>query len=332
MKIVGDMHHQKKLKDYRQTQLILPGFFPGPAENYSSTIELYDAIPKYIYQKRFKRIEGRFLDPIQRNFVFRNESFCAKIIPARVEVKKGEFKDFFPGLREELIEDALRKLIADGQSGVYLDDKVGAVFTLYQLQKELESMGHKYDIGQLKQGLFVCAGTRIKIESLSGNEVLEGSLFENIGLQTMEEWKGKGKKSRCFIRFNILVDKSIKQCTFRPLNYAISMGYKNSLARWLHKRMNHLYTQASWQNPYTITLSTIIRDSGRKRYAELRNNLREARKALEEMQKKGILREVIETPVREGRKLKDIKFKLIPGGLFIKEMKVINAKIKEASK
>src|SRR6266446_2723109 len=40
------------------------------------------------------------------------------------------------------------------------------------------------------------------------------------------------------------------------------MSYTYRLSRWLHKRLAHNYTQAGMLQPYTIRMSTILRDSG----------------------------------------------------------------------
>ena len=40
---------EKKLEEYEKTQLPLPFKFPKQEKQYSNTIELYDAIPKYFW-------------------------------------------------------------------------------------------------------------------------------------------------------------------------------------------------------------------------------------------------------------------------------------------
>jgi hypothetical protein len=46
------------------------------------------------------------------------------------------------------------------------------------------------------------------------------------------------------------------------------MQYRYRLSRWLHKRLAHNYVQASMLAPYTIRLSTILRDSGTQESAQ----------------------------------------------------------------
>ena len=71
----------------------------------------------------------------------------------------------------------------------------------------------------------ICARTNITVTSEDGNSVLVSNLFETVGLQTRENWKGTGQKSRAFVRFNALVSKSIKSRTFRQINYEKVMSY-----------------------------------------------------------------------------------------------------------
>jgi hypothetical protein len=148
-------------------------------------------------------------------------------------------------------------------------------------------------------------------------------LFETLGLQTRDDWKDQGNKSRAFVRFNSLVTKSITSRTFRQLNYEKVMSYKNVIARQLHKRMSHNYLQASIANPYHFLLSTIIRDFGLTQYAQLRDNLRDVQIALDEMVEKKVLlsykaEKVLENSKRA--KLLDTKFVLLPDPSFVNEI------------
>ena len=311
----------KKLEEYKKTQLPLPFIFPKPEKRYSNTIELYDAVPKYFWGRisAKERIGGRYLNILKREFEFRNKSFTVKITPARLMDKRGFERDFYPGKREELVEDALRKMACDGK-GLLLDDQVAVVFSLHQLQKELKNMGHTYSIKQIKDAILVCQKSNLSLESDDGNTIVSFQIFETVGLRTLKDWKEKGNKTKCFVRFNTLVTQSIKNCTFRQLNYKECMTYKKNLARWLHKRMSHLYIQAGWNNSYSIMLTTIIRDSGIKRYTKLKDNLCEVRKCFDEMIKKNVLSGVKEEKRYSGRKIIDVKFTLKPGYSFIRDM------------
>ncbi len=103
----GQPHKTKSLEKYKTTQLELPFVLPLKHRGqYSRTINLYDAIPKYFWGriKQKDRISGKFLNTEVRTFVFENVQYTVKIVPARIEVAKGNEIDKFPGRREELVE------------------------------------------------------------------------------------------------------------------------------------------------------------------------------------------------------------------------------------
>lgn len=323
----------KNLNEYdqsRPTQLTLFGLLLPQERGLSNTIELYDFIPKYHWGK-VERIGGEFLRALEREFECRGQKYKVKIRPASIEDKDGMERYYYPSKREELVEDALRKFIAEGQ-GVFLDDAAGVTFSLYQLQEELRRNGHSYNKQEIKDALLICARTNITVTSEDGSAVLVSNLFETVGLQTRESWKGTGQKTRAFVRFNALVSKSIQSRTFRQINYEKVMSYKTVIARQLHKRMSHHYIQASISNPYHILLSTIIRDLGLTLYDRLRDNLRDVQIALDEMKLKDVLlsykiEKVLENSKRS--KLLDAKFILIPNPTFAGEVTRANKRVAE---
>lgn len=325
----------KKLEDYEQSkpsQLELFQFLdmkPSEAGRYSNTIELYDFIPKYHWGK-VERIGGEFLRVLEREFECRGSKYKIRVAPAKLTDKDGVTRDYYPSKREELVEDALRRF-ATTQRGLYLDDKASVSFTLYQLQKELKKSGHTYSINELKDALYICAQTSLIVHNEDGSAVLISSMFETVGLQTREDWQGKGAKTKAFVRFNTLVTESIKRGTYRQFDYEKSMSYKNVVARQLHKRMSHHYTQASITQPYNILLSTIIRDFGISEYERPSLNLNYVIKALEEMKGKDVILryEVIKVNDSGNRnKLIDAKIIITPHPFFANAIKNSNARHK----
>lgn len=314
----------RKIDEYKQSKPIQLNLFEllSPQDReFSNTIELYDFIPKYFWGKS-KRINGKFLEQLEREFECRNIRYKVKIDPAKISDRDGITRDYYPSKREELVEDALRKFACEGQ-GLFLDDQAGVTFTLYQIHQELKRLGHTYSIREIKDSLLICAKTNITVSTEDGKSILVSSLFETLGLQTREDWKGQGEKTKAFVRFNSLVTQSIKQQTFRQLNYDKAMSYKSVIARQLHKRMSHHYTQASFSNPYHFLLSTVIRDFGLTKYTQLRDNLRDVQTGLEEMKEKEIImaykiQKTLESSQRN--KLVDAKFTLMPDAGFIGEV------------
>jgi hypothetical protein len=322
----------KKIDEFEQskpTQMNLFEMLLPQEREFSNTIELYDFIPKYFWGKS-KRINGKFLEQLEREFECRSVRYKVKIDPAKISDRDGVTRDYYPSKREELVEDALRKFACEGQ-GLFLDDQAGVTFTLYQIHQELKRLGHTYSIREIKDALLICAKTNVTVSTEDGKSILVSSLFETLGLQTREDWRVQGEKTKAFVRFNSLVTQSIKQQTFRQLNYDKAMSYKSVIARQLHKRMAHHYPQASFSNPYHFLLSTIIRDFGLTEYAQLRDNLRDVQAALEEMKEKEIImsyqiQKTLDSKRRN--KLIDAKFILTPDARFISE--VIKANKRQA--
>jgi hypothetical protein len=312
----------KKFEDYkhsRPVEIKLFGFSNPEDRKYSNTIELYDFIPKH-YWGRVERINEQFLLPLEREFECRGTKYKVIVTPARIKDKDGKFRDYYAGRREELVEAALRKLTCDGQ-GIFLDDHSGVVFSLTELWHELKRMGHTYNFDEIKEALLICVKTIIEIKTEDDRAMLAAGIFESLGLRTWDDWKEKGQQTKCFVQFNPLVTTSIRNGTFRRLNYEKSMSYNSVITRQLHKRMSHHYTQASIANTYEIMLSTIIRDFGLKSYAHLRDNLRDVKLALKELKEKDVIIESkIEKTVNESSKLIDAKIILRPHARFAGEM------------
>jgi hypothetical protein len=292
-------------------------------KEFSHTIELYDFMPKYVWGK-VERVAGVFLPRLEREFECRGRKYKLTLYPASVEDEEGNEKYFYPAKREEVVEDALRKLMADG-SGVFLNGEAAVTFTIYQLQKELKENGHSYSRDQIKESLKILARTDIELKSENGNTEVLFSPIETLG------FKGEDGESQTFVRFSPLVTNSIKEKTFRLFNYEKVMSYRSVIARQLHKRMSHHYTQASFTDSYNILLTTIIRDFGLVRRKQLKDNLRDVESAIEEMKEKNVvlsckIEKILENTSRI--KVGDVKMTFLPHPEFINEVKRANARKK----
>ena len=285
-----DSDKVRSLDEYKASypeQLDLFGLPGKENQKYNNSIELYDFMPKF-YWGNVKRINGQFLPSLKRDFECRGAKYKLTLSPARIEGKDGIERDHYPSQREEIVEYALRKLMADGQ-GTFLDDSASVVFTLYQLEQELIRMGHGYNKNEIKEALQICKRANLIVMSEDGSKILESNIFETLGLQTQEDWKGTGQKTKCFVRFNALVTKSIRDKTFRRFNYEKSLSMDSVIARQLHKRMSHHFLQASLSKTYEISLSTMIRDFGLTQYKSLSNNIREMEIGLKELKDKEVI-------------------------------------------
>ena len=315
----------KKFLEYKQTAPFQLSLFDllDNEKDFSHTIELYDFMPKYVWGK-VERVGGVFLPRLEREFECRGKKYRLTLFPASIEDENGGEKYHYPAKREEIVEDALRKLMAEG-GGVFLDGEAGVSFTLYRLQKELKENGHSYSRQQIKDALEVLAKTNIELKSESGMVEFIFHPIEAIG------FNGENEETQTFVRFSPLVTQSIKERTFRLFNYKTVMSYKTVIARQLHKRMAHHYTQASIADHYTILLTTIIRDFGLTRRKQLKDNLREVEEALAELKEKNVVinykaDKIVEKSPR--LKLADVKINIQPHFAFVDEVKKANIRKK----
>lgn len=304
-------------------QLELFTQFNKNSTEYSQTIELYDFIPKYVWGK-VERVKDKFLEPIKREFVCRNIKYKLVISPAFIEEVDG-FRAYFPGKREELVEDALRKLMTE-DSALYLEEEASLAFTLYQLQKELAAHKHTYDYTQLKEALEILAKTNIEIESEDKSAKLLFSPIEMLGLS------GQNGETQTYVKFSNLLTRSINEGTYRLFNYEKVMSYDSVIARQLHKRMAHHYVQASFTEKYEILLSTIIRDFGLTKQKRIQQNLQKVEASIEELKNKEVILNCNTEKIydhEKKQKLEDVKFCFQPHPSFVNETKKANAVSKQ---
>lgn len=319
---------REKYKKFTEYELSKPKeltlFDLEPDEGvYSQSVELYDFIPKYVWGK-VERFNGKFLDNLKRTFEYKGRKYLVTLMPARIEVENG-FKEYYPSKREELVEDALRKLMAERQS-LMLDGEAGITFTLYQLQKELEEKKHTYSYRELKDAIRVLNNTDIILKDEETQSEMAFSPVESYG------FSGEGSETKTFVKFSPLVTYSIQSGTYRLINYDKAMSYRSVIARQLHKRMSHHFTQASFTDSYDILLTTIIKWFGLTPQKRLQQNLVEAVNAIEEMKQKNVILKCKVEKIFDLKprvKLIDVKFTFQPHFDFIADVKRANARAKK---
>lgn len=315
----------KKFVDYEKSTPLQMSLFDllNDEKDYSHTVELYDFMPKYFWGKA-DRVDGVYLPRLEREFECRNRKYTLTLFPASIEDNKGNEKYHYPTKREEIVEDALRKIMAEGK-GMFLDGQAGVSFSLYEISKELKENGHTYNTNQVKDSIEILAKTNIELKSADGELEFIFHPIEAVGFSGVDD------ETQTFVKFSPLVTQSIKEKKFRLFNYKKVMGYDTVIARQLHKRMSHHFTQASLTEYYTIMLTTIIRDFGLTRRKQLKDNLRELEIAIEELKSSNViinckLEKIIEKSPR--LKLVDVKVTIQPHFEFISEVKHANTKRK----
>jgi hypothetical protein len=332
----------KKYNEYeksRPDQLDLFSFsniFEDKRGKYSGTVGIYDVVPKYYHGDVEKiRKYGKYLDILSREFVYKKQSVKVNITPAYLLQKDGVTKGFYPTQREEIIEDVLRKFATDMNRSEYLDDRLSVRFTLYDLWKELRNIKHGCDYDEIKESLEILSSTVIEIKAADDRISIKSNMFETFGVvnendsadfeKIAEKQESYSKNVTYFVRFNSLVSESIKNKTWRLINYEQCMFYRKAVSRYLHKRISEMFRTDNISLPYNIMLTTIITGSGMTEYKQIGDSIIQVKKCLDEMVGVGSVEEYeIERVYSEERKNKiiDVKFLIYVAKSFFDDMQL----------
>lgn len=299
-------------------------------DEYSNTIELYDAIPKYVWNQKKENVNLSNAIII-RHCNLRGKRFLIKIKPAIIEKKNFNTELIYPGQREEILEDVLRKLAVEGK-GKIIDGKAGVIFTLYELQKELIKVGHGYNLNEIKEAIQVCQGSTLECISNDKKVFISSSFFPVISLTTKKFLTKNNNKGICYIQFNPLVNNAINNLSFRQYNYTIGMQIRSPLARYMYKRMSHYWVQAHKLSPYTPSLISFLNCSSRELSVRISENIRAMKNALDILIKKKVINSYKSNKKKYGRKIIDVKYVIIPHQNFVKQIMRSNKKKQQTIK
>lgn len=299
---------------------------PDERDKLSNTIELWDGVPKYFMSRQDmnKGREKGVLPTLEREFEYRGRVYTVKIRPARLTDPQGKDKEFYPSAREELVEDALRKIAAEQSHGFLDHQESGVIFTLHMLRQELRRRGHTLSYQEVVESLNVLAGCRIEIHSADGTGDYQTPILADLLRVSRSRYKAD-PKARWMAHFSPLVTRSILNLNYRQYDYHAMMSHSTQLARWLHKRLAHNYVNASLIQPYVIMFLTIQRDSGLLEYKEQRHAVRKLDEALDELKAHQILIDT-EKDVRRGTRgrILDVSYRMIPHPHFVAQAKAAN--------
>lgn len=293
-------------------------------DRYSNTIEIYDALPKYVW----RQAEYANTRSITRECKIRGRRISMRIQPAVIE-RDGMEVQMYPGAREELVEDALRRLAVDGQ-GVFLGGGAGVAFTLYELRKELSRMGHTFSLNEIKEAIEVATATHIKCSTEDGKGVVNSTLFGFSTLSTREDIKRNRQETKCYVQFNPLVTESILNMTYRQYNYQLGMQIRSPLGRFFFKRLSQYWLQADEFSPYSFGLLSFLEQSPKGTSPQMKNNLRAMRGALDALVKNEVLARYDEHKIMEGKqKVVDAKYDIWAHPKFVKDVIKSNTRAKD---
>ncbi|HEX2839944.1 hypothetical protein [Hyphomicrobium sp.] len=318
--------------------------FFGKSENLSNTIELWDAIPKYSFTARMqaqKRDSSGRLPVYQRSFEYRpapkadNPTLVCTVSlqPASILID-GKRVDCYPSADEELVEEVLKKIFTAQACGLHNSRRGESWvrFTLHMIRTELARRGRTRSIAEIKQSLEILSKTvlDVTIEGRGAKKIVyTNPILNDLTRVTRAELR-EDPKAMWTARLPALISTSINALSYRQFNYAILMDLKSPLARWLHKRLSHEYTNAHLSHPYSILFSTIARDSGLLHNCRPSANLQTVERALDELKERRVLWTYSAERRDEKTAILDVLFTLTPHSDFVDDIKAANARARDA--
>lgn len=302
---------------------------PGSVSN---AIEIWENIPKYFFtakqMSQLRTPEG-LAKAYHWEYTYRGEHFKVRIQPALIEQSDGNDMAFFPGVTEELIEEALKKFFTEQNLGIHDHQNCESWvrFTLKMLHKELKERKRARSIDQIKQALKVMSQCVLTI-SKGGEEIYTGPILSDLVTVNRKDYI-EDSSAFHMARLPVFISYCVNSLEYRQFNYARLMLCNEQLARWLYKQFVNRYKQASSVNSYHFCYLDVARNSGLLQQKAMQHNRTKLQSALNELNRKGVLRKWEAEDVREGRKIVDVHYTIFPSQEFIAEQKASNKRAKD---
>ena len=301
-------------------------FVTNDGADVSNTVELWDSIPKYFFtphqMKKLRTDEG-LAKPYKWKFIHGEVPCAIKMQPALIEQDDGSYKAFFPSVSEELVEEALKKILCDQQYGMHDVEKAETWvrFTLRMIQKELKTRNRDRNLTQIKHAIEVMSKCVLTYYQ-NGREVWNGAILQDLVTVGREEYL-VDKEAQHVARLPLFITRSINRLEYRQFNIDRLMSCDEQLTRWIVRRLINRFTQANYMNSYHFMYSA-AKESGLLQQASERDNRKKMISCLDEAIEEKVISRYKVNERKEGRRVIDVKYTVYPTMEFIAEQKAAN--------
>jgi hypothetical protein len=298
---------------------------PADRSGYTNTIEFYDLLPRYLFGE-----QPADKSSLAREFEFAGTPYRVVVTPAQFQNPDGTETIAFPGEREQIVEDVIRRLSVE-QDRLRLNptsQRVEFAFTIYELQKELRRVNHSLSRAEIKQALQILNRSFFEVTKQGTKKPMVSST----AFPTLSVMDTADEGSKRVLTFNDLVAEGLKRLHFRPIDYERLMAIKTGPGRWLYKRMVQRFTQAGGFLSYDILASSIARDSGMSERSRWRDTLKKVDRAVQSLADAGIVDSFNREERRDEktRKILDVYYTIYPDREFCRDQKWANSMSNEA--
>jgi hypothetical protein len=244
--------------------------------------------------------------------------------------------EVFPSEREQIVEQVVRRLAMDRSRLSLMGDKQDRVrvhFSLYEIRRELRAVNRTMDTAEIREALEILARTRMIISKMpengrkSARPVLESSVFPTLYIRPRTGEGGEDDENDTYLEFNALVASAIRNLEFKPISYQWIMRLKSPVARWLYNRLSIEYGDLDLTRmpdgvpPMILSADDIINNSGMNEWSRRRDTLRTVTLAVDSLVEEGILDHVEKTVSKDGRRINDIEYIMMPSKKFLDQVR-----------
>ena len=320
----------------------------------SHMIALYDTAPRFVFVSKGRGTEpelpaaNAFVQSVHKEFPFKDALFSLTLQPARIyrPAKPGPGDDpadkrmveyeVFPSEREQIVEQVVRRLAMDRSRLSLMGDKQDRVrvhFSLYEIRRELRAVNRTMDTAEIRVGLEILARTRMNNRKMpesgrkSARPVLESSVFPTLYIRPRTGEGGEDDENDTYLEFNALVASAIRNLEFKPISYQWIMRLKSPVARWLYNRLSIEYGDLDLTRmpdgvpPMILSADDIINNSGMNEWSRRRDTLRTETLAVDSLVEEGILDQDEKTVSKDGRRINDIEYIMMPSKKFLDQVR-----------
>ncbi|MCK1788642.1 replication protein [Pseudomonas violetae] len=309
------------------------------ADDYSNLVSIYDALPRFSWASKTVRELSHMTTQLDGRLNGEHFRVVMKAVSLELPIKikgkatgKTEWVGVYPGSREECVEEALRKFST--QPGRFNEAECSVRFSLYDLRKELKSVGHTHSYDELRQALEILSKSSLTIQTRSADgETIDitstylpllalrsknKSSKHYIEVKDMPD-EEKGNATLCVAVLHPLISRGIERGDYRLYHYATSMKLTNSLAKTLNREFSMRWRNASPVHPYRFQLVEFLSNTARGLSSRIPDDFRAVNIALQQLVDEGVLTEFKSTPVKKpkGKGAMDYKYEVFPTNKFV---------------
>jgi hypothetical protein len=284
----------------------------------TNTIALWDVAPRGVYRVGADLAPDAGVRVIKRTFSYGGVTYNLSLTPAIME-RDGVSITKYPSDREQLVEEVVRQ-IAVQRGRMHRDNNgdIGVSFPMYQVYKELARTGHQLNYTEIREALIVLHSSKIEIwrgGSKAKDVLVSGTTFPMLALT------GEGSESEITVTFNWLIAKAVMTLNFRQIDYELLMTLPGPIERWLYRYFAHEMLYMGKKADERVFMASDIADScGVVKRSRIRDTFRRITRALGGLQAHGVLAEVSVQPVKGGKRIVDVEYRVRLSDQFVRSL------------